>query len=554
MNNTSKLAAGLTSTSSGQLLLPEGDLSGKTLGDFRLLRRLGQGGMGQVYLAEQTSLRRPVALKILKSELAFDSTSLKRFKAEAEAVARATHANIVQVYAFGETSGLYYMAMEYVEGLNLREYLEKKGPPPLSLAVSIMRQVAAALQRAGELGIIHRDIKPENILLTRKGLVKVADFGLSRCFNSGQSANGLTHPGVTMGTPLYMSPEQVEGKELDPRTDIYSFGVTCFQMLAGDPPFQGRSPFEIALRHVQTEPVELGKLRPDLPLTLCAVVHKMMAKQPDGRYQTGRELLKDLNRVRESLTVKDTGGPTLPVAMQVPADGSRRLPGWVQRPLLRAALASVVLALVAGAVVGWSWKRAPAPHAESTLTSAANSTVDVGTNGKLHEQFLLAAVQEYERPQDQNQVALGIGHSLELGLFYLHERRLDDAERLFQKLISNPAGVRIYVTLGRLGHAIVLAFQDKADESNEVFLSAIKEPDQLMGRLRFVLNRNPRFLQMMAKALDHNAANCEAAHRELPPALQELRKAQPMFISPLARGRAPERPGSASSGPNPSPR
>ncbi len=252
------------------------------------------------------------------------------------------------MYAFGETSGLYYMAMEYVEGLNLREYLEKKGPPPLSLAVSIMRQVAAALQRAGELGIIHRDIKPENILLTRKGLVKVADFGLSRCFNAGHSTSGLTHPGVTMGTPLYMSPEQVEGKELDPRTDIYSFGVTCFQMLAGDPPFHGKSPFEIALRHVQTEPVELGKVRPDLPSTLCAVVHKMMAKQPDGRYQTGRELLKDLNRVRESLAVvKDTGVPTIPVAMQVQAGRSRLSQGW-SRPLLsRAVLASAVLALAA---------------------------------------------------------------------------------------------------------------------------------------------------------------------------------------------------------------
>ena len=161
-------------------------LIGKTVGDFRVLRRLGQGGMGQVYLAEQVSLKREVALKVLRRDLARNETSLARFKAEAEAVARATHANIVQVYYIGTVDGLPFMALEYVEGKNLREYLAKKGPPDLPLALSIMRQVAAALVRAGELGIVHRDIKPDNILLTRKGEVKVADFGLSAASTPGQ--------------------------------------------------------------------------------------------------------------------------------------------------------------------------------------------------------------------------------------------------------------------------------------------------------------------------------------------------------------------------------
>src|SRR5215469_233950 len=227
----------------GQTPLPserlEADQTGKTLGDFRLLRRLGRGGMGEVYVAEQSSLKRKVALKLLRADLAADANALKRFKAEAEAVARATHANIVQVYAIGETEGLHYMALEYVEGKNLREYLEKKGTPEALVALSIMRQVAAALQRASELGIIHRDIKPENILVTKKGEVKVADFGLSRIFADNQQPLNLTQSGVTMGTPLYMSPEQVEGKPVDPRTDIYSFGVTCYHLLAGRPPFRG---------------------------------------------------------------------------------------------------------------------------------------------------------------------------------------------------------------------------------------------------------------------------------------------------------------------------
>src|SRR6516225_10717437 len=187
-----------TEQGSGSALEP--DLTGQTLGDYRVLRRLGQGGMGQVYLAEQISLKRKVALKLLRSDLAANAVSLARFKNEAEAVARATHANIVQVYAIGESNGLHFMALEYVEGRNLREYLEKKGPPNVPQALAIMRQAAAALQRAAELGIVHRDIKPENILLTRKGTVKVADFGLSRCLAPEQAPLSLTQSGITMGT------------------------------------------------------------------------------------------------------------------------------------------------------------------------------------------------------------------------------------------------------------------------------------------------------------------------------------------------------------------
>src|SRR6476646_9255563 len=154
---------------------------------------------------------------------------------------------------------MHFMALEYVEGRNLREYLERKGPPELLVSLSIMRQVASALQRAGELGIIHRDIKPENILLTRKGEVKVADFGLARCLTGDGPVLNLTQSGVTMGTPLYMSPEQVEGKPVDGRSDIYSFGVTCYHMLAGHPPFEGESPFEVALKHVRAEPTPLAE-------------------------------------------------------------------------------------------------------------------------------------------------------------------------------------------------------------------------------------------------------------------------------------------------------
>src|SRR6476619_3945365 len=168
------------------------DLTGKTVGEFEVLRKLGQGGMGAVYLARRRSLKREVALKILRKDPADNPTASKRFQAEAEAVARVTHANIVQVYAIGEEDGLRYMALEYVEGRTLREYLDKKTWLDVPVGLSVMRQVAAALQRASESGIIHRDIKPENILLTRKGEVKVADFGLSRCFADDAPPTNLT--------------------------------------------------------------------------------------------------------------------------------------------------------------------------------------------------------------------------------------------------------------------------------------------------------------------------------------------------------------------------
>jgi len=160
--------------------------------------------------------------------------------------------------------------------------------------------VAAALAKAGEQGIVHRDIKPENIMLTRTGEVKVADFGLARMIRPGEEGTDLTQVGVTLGTPLYMSPEQVEGKPLDPRSDIYSFGVTCYQMLAGVPPFSGETALSLALQHLRKQPEPLELLRPDLPPALCRIVHRMLAKSPEHRYSSAQELLRDLRKVQAS--------------------------------------------------------------------------------------------------------------------------------------------------------------------------------------------------------------------------------------------------------------
>lgn len=273
------------------------DLSGRWLGDFHLLRRLGRGAMAEVYLAEQEHLKRRVAVKILKPELANDRTYLHRFELEAQAAASLIHANIVQIYEVGCIDQLHYIAQEYVQGQNLRDFIVRHGPPDLPHALSIMRQVASALAKAAEQGVVHRDIKPENIMLTASGEVKVADFGLARVTTPG-AANDLTQIGITLGTPLYMSPEQVEGKQLDPRSDIYSFGVTCYHMLNGVPPFEGETALGVAVQHLKKSPPPLEARRPDLPPALCRIVHQMLAKDPAKRFATSRDILRELRRVQ----------------------------------------------------------------------------------------------------------------------------------------------------------------------------------------------------------------------------------------------------------------
>ncbi len=271
------------------------DLTDKKLGEFHLLRHLGSGGMADVFLAEQTTLQRYVAVKVMKPELMAHSGQdmVSRFKQEAMMAAGLNHPNIVQVYTIGQEGDLHYIAQEYVQGKDLASIIKDRGKPDLSSALHVIRQVAAALKASGQAGIVHRDIKPENILVTKKGEVKVADFGLAQLGDG----SGSEKQGVTMGTPLYMSPEQVSGRELDPRSDVYSFGVTCYQLLCGDTPFKGANPVAIAMQHLKNPPPSLKEKNPALPDILCRVVHRMMAKRRALRYQSADEVLEDLKKL-----------------------------------------------------------------------------------------------------------------------------------------------------------------------------------------------------------------------------------------------------------------
>jgi serine/threonine-protein kinase len=507
------------------------DLTGQTVAEFHVLRVLGRGGMGAVYLAEQQSPRRKVALKILRADLAANQKALLRFKQEADTVGQLSHANIVQVHAAGEWQGLYYIALEYVEGRNLRDYLAKKGPPTILQALSIMRQVAAALIRAGELGIIHRDIKPENILLTRKGEVKVADFGLCCLPEGDPRALNLTDSNMTMGTPLYMSPEQVEGKPLDTRTDIYSFGVTCYHMLTGEPPFRGHTAFEVALQHVRNEPVPLTQVRPDLPPELCAVVQKMMAKEPAQRYQTCRDLLKDINRIRDLLNgvtgflpLATTGQATAATPQEAPPTVPVLIPPPRRRQLLVPFFVSLLVAGIAGVGLGW-WHqkgRSPADDEEALAEPAV-----VPEKSLKREQASKRWFDEFfDQQSDRENRVLGVQICLEVALPYLEHGRLDEADEVFARLEKIDQDVT-YHTLGTLGRATVLALRERPAESNALFKNVQRKPrDGTFKAIGVLIGNNRSLSKWFAEAVHHNLSN-GLKMEELPPYLRPYASLSP---------------------------
>jgi hypothetical protein len=371
---------------------PARDLSGRTLGDYRVERLLGRGGMGEVYLARQLSLERPVALKVLKPELAADPTYMARFESEALAAARLNHPNIVHIYALGGDDGLKYLVMEYVPGLNLAEHLARDGVPRLSTALAIMEQAGRAIDAAGQAGLIHRDIKPENLLITPGGLVKVADFGL--CQRPESEDLRLTAPGVTIGTPLYMSPEQVQGRTVEHRSDLYALGVTFYQLLAGVPPFRGRTTLEVALKHVGEAPESLAAHRPDLPPALIALVMRLLEKDPERRYPSAAAMLRDLAEIRGTVSTATGSLLALPAAPGTVVYPATPKPARDRPSLSLVRLAVVVLPLAALVGAAWGWVSRP----EDLL--AAETEVPTGPPGLWLEPWETEAP---ERPSPEAQ-------------------------------------------------------------------------------------------------------------------------------------------------------
>lgn len=290
--------------------------TGSTVAHYRNLSLLGEGGMGKVYLAEDTKLHRKVSLKFLSTNFAQDDERMRRFEQEARAISALNHPNILTIYEIGEANGLRFIATELIEGETLRERL--RGEVGIEEAVDIALQVASALVAAHRVKIIHRDIKPENIMIRRDdGLVKVLDFGLAKISVNEETSSGSidqeaatrihahTAPGVVMGTAAYMSPEQARGDTVDERTDIWSLGVVLYEMIAGSSPFIASTSNEILAAILSKDPAPpLSRYSPFVPERLEEIVEKMLTKKPDERYQTSKDLLIDLKRLKQSLETK----------------------------------------------------------------------------------------------------------------------------------------------------------------------------------------------------------------------------------------------------------
>jgi eukaryotic-like serine/threonine-protein kinase len=380
---------------------PASDLVGQVIADrYHVVKKLGEGGMGQVYLAEHVKMGRRSAIKVMNASMVHDHDAVARFNREASNASRITHPNVCAIYDFGETpDGLIYLAMEFIEGEPLTELLQREGALPVPRATAIFLQTADALQAAHDLGIVHRDLKPDNIMLTSRKtsgeVVKVVDFGIAKAVGGDQAGQKVTKTGLVIGTPEFMSPEQLSGDEVDGRSDLYSLALVFYRMLIGKLPFEATSVQETMIKRLTDEPVTLAVARPDLtfPAGLQPILDTALARTPQERYQSVAKFAADVAAV--------TGRPS---AVAVPhtrsigdADGKTQLLDTAAGPTQRisakkaapppAARKRSLVPVVAGVVVilagGGAWvalksgSQAKGNSGDST-TSVARDTARQG--------------------------------------------------------------------------------------------------------------------------------------------------------------------------------
>ena len=283
---------------------------------YEVRREIAQGGMAEVYLAQDQLLNRPVALKALFPEYAREPSFVERFRREAQAAANLNHPNIVAIYDWGQEDGTYFIVMEYVEGRSLRDLIRSEAPLDPNQAAEITAEIASALGFAHRNGVVHRDVKPGNVLLTRTGTVKVTDFGIARA----GASDGLTQTGSVMGTATYFSPEQAQGLPVDGRSDVYALGVVLYEMVTGVAPFTGDSPVSVAYKHVREDVVLPTERNPDLPPDLERIILTALAKPPENRYQTADDMRADILRFRRGRPV--VGAPVTALVGDAPTPSS----------------------------------------------------------------------------------------------------------------------------------------------------------------------------------------------------------------------------------------
>ena len=468
-------------------------LVGSRLGDYQLLRKLGRGGMADVYAARQLSLGREVALKVLRPDFARDKDYIHRFRREARAAAKLNHPNIVQVYDVGNVDSVHYIAQELVDGENLRQSLDRNGVISTEEAIEVLVGVASALEVAAEAGITHRDIKPENVMRSVRGIIKVADFGLARIgADVDATQSNLTQVGLTLGTPRYMSPEQVQGKTVDTRSDLYSLGIAAYHLLAGRPPFEAEDSLALALMHLHETPVPLDRSRvryncdgePDLPEWLIAVVSRLMSKLPQDRFQSPSELL---DAIRNEAAISSLGGlgvgtAAATIRLQRATDRTRKR---LERRSVTIAI-SIVLPVVFAGLVWWLADARPRKSVNDLLSPEVVTKAD-----SVDQQYIAAMYRNDEAawrsvmeffPMEDNatNAAYHAKATLQLSRLFIGDGRLDEANVLLDSLLQEANIDQVYQALAL---AQLCQLLDKLDRA-EAFAQSRREFQTMYSELQ----------------------------------------------------------------------
>ena len=455
-------------------------LVGSRLGDYQVLRKLGRGGMADVYAARQLSLGREVALKVLRPDFARDNDYIHRFRREARAAAKLNHPNIVQVYEVGNVDSVHYIAQELIDGENLRQSLDRNGVIGTEEVIEVLVGVASALEVAAEAGITHRDIKPENVMRNVRGIIKVADFGLARIGTDVDATqSNLTQVGLTLGTPRYMSPEQVQGKTVDTRSDLYSLGITAYHLLAGRPPFEAEDSLALALMHLHETPVPLDRNRarynsdgePDLPEWLIAVISRLMSKLPQDRFQSPSEVL---DAIRNEAAISSLGGlgvgtAAATIRLQRATDRTRKR---IERRSVVIAV-GIVVPVVFGGLVWWWANGRPRESVNDLLSPEVVTKAD-----SVDQQYITAMYRNDEAawrsvmeffPMEENatNAAYHAKATLQLSRLFISDGRLREANVLLDSLLQEANIDQVYQALALAQLCQLLDQLDRVEEFAE---------------------------------------------------------------------------------------